>query len=55
MLREVSDLPEGAQQERGRAGFEFMEGKAYSRMPLLQLTPSGPALCQVANPMLPIS
>ena len=64
VFREVSDLPEEAQQERGRAESRLcppdsvgMEDEAWSRTPLptkvLQLTPSGPALSQAADPRPP--
>lgn len=64
VFREVIDLSEAAQQERGRSGFRLWlpdsvdtEDEAWSRMPFvtnfLQLTPSGPALSQSRNPMLP--
>lgn len=64
VFREVTDLPEVAQQESGRVGFRLypsnsvdMEDDAWSRMPFLtnflQVIPSGPALPQAMDPRTP--
>lgn len=64
MFREVTDLPEAAQQESGRSEFRLWppdsvdtEDEAWSRMLLvtnsLQLTPFEPTLSQAADPGTP--